>query len=1459
MSETNNESDALLQGTIDALNGRIAILDNRGNIIRTNKAWRSFAGHISPNNQSSGTDSNYLRALSSNRSDSPEIAASYDIEIARGISEIISGKRDSFELEYACRIENAQQWIFMRAVKLGDGEALRVIVNYENKTAGKLTEQALHESEESYRILAETASDVIIKINSSGTILFINRACEKVFGYKQVEMTGRPLMMIIPEHSRDKYLNCFDQYLENGTRDFDRKGIEIPAQHRDGRIFPLEISFDELEQSGRHYFIAIARDISERRETRQMTAHLAAIVESSEDAIISKDLQGIITSWNKAAEKIYGYTAQEIIGKPGTVLIPPYLAGEEPLILRRIKNGEQIDHYETLRRRKDGRDINISLTVSPIKDENGKITGASKIARDISERRQSDRSLMENQVMLSLAMQSSRMGAWEQDIATDVVNWSEELEEIFGLKKGEFEQTKSAYYSFVHEDDRQRIRQEVEKAIAEHREYSIEFRFYHASGSIRWMEGRGMAVYSDKGAPVRLYGIGIDITDRKRVEEARRESEERFRYLANAAPVLIWVSAPNGKHVWFNKPWLNFTGRTIKQEFGDGWTEGIYPGDLERCLETYTVSFESQTSFSMEYRLRRHDGEYRWIIDNGVPSFAPGGEFEGFIGSCMDITERKQAETVAERYRLLSSKARDVIFFLQTDGKIVEANQAAVETYGYDHAALLQMNLRDLRSPETLPLVENQLAEAKTSGIQFETNHVRRDGTIFPVEVSATGAEVGGERLLISIVRDITDRQKAEQAIRQSAKQLALVADIAPVFLARCDREERYKFVNKSYARRFGLEPRDCVGRQISEVVGEEAYKKFHQNVAAVLSGTPVEFNIEVSYSKIGRHFLHCSYAPEFDADGEVIGWVAAVTDISENKRTQERLIAAERKAAEDYQGLLQRIVPLGQILGSARDLITVYRAIFEFARTSMPCSAFFVSFYDAEKRERTAAFAWGEGEEIDISQLPPMTISPSGGSNSQAILQKKTVITDRYWDTMKNRPHVVLQENGIDPMSSLVVPMMLKNEVIGTLEVQAHENEAFSREHAITLEMVANLSAVAIENVRLLEVEAGARHVAEEANRAKDEFLSVLSHELRTPLNAIFGWTRMLKSGALDVRLKDQAIETIERNARLQNNLIEDLLDVSRIVSGKMRLECSKVNFVSIVENCVETSRPLAADKEIELVFHTQTPSLEVYGDTTRLQQVINNLLSNAIKFTLPGGRVSVNSTGRNEKARLQITDTGIGISKDFLPFIFDRFKQADSTTRRAHSGLGLGMTIVRHLTNLHGGQIEVSSEGENRGSTFVIELPLAGSETETGLTANDNARDLAAKLKGAKILLVDDDLDGLQPLQILLESQKAEVYCAFSAHEALQKITNEANFDLLVSDIGMPEMDGYELITEVRKLPDQNKHFLPAIALTAYASAQDRKRALSCGYQMHLSKPVDFEQFLKTVYNLLNDPNEE
>ncbi|HSE97247.1 MAG TPA: ATP-binding protein, partial [Blastocatellia bacterium] len=438
-----------------------------------------------------------------------------------------------------------------------------------------------------------------------------------------------------------------------------------------------------------------------------------------------------------------------------------------------------------------------------------------------------------------------------------------------------------------------------------------------------------------------------------------------------------------------------------------------------------------------------------------------------------------------------------------------------------------------------------------------------------------------------------------------------------------------------------------------------------------------------------------------------------------------------------------------------------------------------------------------------------------------------------------------------------MIVPILARGRTLGAMSFMTTEsNRHYGNEDLAFAEDLTHRIALAIDNARLYRE-------AQEANRVKDEFLATVSHELRTPLNAITGWAAMLRRKTLGVEASDRALQVIERNARLQAQIVNDILDVSRIVTGKLRIESKPVDLAPVIDEVIDAVRPAAEAKSIKLEKHIAPGVSPVLGDAGRFQQIIWNLLSNGIKFTPRGGRVEISLNSQNSDAVISVTDTGIGIKRDFLPQVFDRFLQADGSYTRAHGGLGLGLSIVRHLVEMHGGEMSASSPGEGAGATFTVRLPHADIDrivayqrdellSQPTMFSGEPSFESFPRLDDHGILVVDDEPDTRELLTAILSQCGAQVKAAASSRAALDVLAGWEP-DLMILDIGMPEEDGFELIKKVRASDTERGRQIPALALTGYARHEDQKRALSSGFQLYITKPVEPDHLIRSVADLL------
>jgi signal transduction histidine kinase/CheY-like chemotaxis protein len=560
-------------------------------------------------------------------------------------------------------------------------------------------------------------------------------------------------------------------------------------------------------------------------------------------------------------------------------------------------------------------------------------------------------------------------------------------------------------------------------------------------------------------------------------------------------------------------------------------------------------------------------------------------------------------------------------------------------------------------------------------------------------------------------------------------------------------------------------------------------------------------------------------------------------------------------------QADLEFLTEAGELLGSSLDY---HSTLTRLTRLIVPRLADFcvLRLQGSANEELPIAHAIPAKTEL-LREIVRHVESPFG---YRAVLQSGAPLLveatpPNHWQGVTKSPDLLETLRELGPTSWLVVPLRINNNTIGTLTLGCSDSgRHYSSSDLLLATDLARRAASAIDNAQLYELSRTERARAEAATRAKDEFVAVVTHELRTPLNVIIGWVRLLRSGSLLSDMKEHALEVIERNADAQGRLVADLLDISRVLTGKVRLDPAQVDLGNIVTLVLEDARHVLDSKRLQLHRSITKEDTVLRGDAERLKQVIWNLLLNAIKFTPKGGQIWVSLQRVESDLELTIKDTGIGIAPEFLPHLFDSFRQFDSKITRLHAGLGIGLSIAKHLVDLHGGTIDAQSDGVGKGAMFFVRLPVSPIiSTTVGVTkvpaTTDTRRQQFTRnstLTGVSVLIVDDEDDARELLRIILESCNMKVHDAGSASDALSMLASE-HIDVIVSDIGMPERDGYSLIRDVRALSAKDKAAIPAIALTAFTRNEDRTRALLEGFNVHMAKPVEPAELLVALADLL------
>jgi len=813
------------------------------------------------------------------------------------------------------------------------------------------------------------------------------------------------------------------------------------------------------------------------------------------------------------------------------------------------------------------------------------------------------------------------------------------------------------------------------------------------------------------------------------------------------------------------------------------------------------------------------------------------------------VTQQRPDE--AARLAAIVESSEDAIISADLNGIITSWNPAAERLYGYRASEILGQSNHLIIPAERHP-EEEAVRERIVSGQpveHYESVRLRKDGSRIDVALTVSPLRARDGRVvgISKISRDISERNRNESLKEESlaaVRRLAAIVESSDDGIIGMSMDGTITAWNRGAERMYGYAAAEVLGQSIRLVIPEDRREEASEVLERIKLGERVEHFETLRCRKDGTRFpVSLMVSPILYDGGTVIGASKIARDISEQKRASQRAAF---------------LAEVGAVLGGSLEYLTTLKTVADLAVPSIADWCAVDILTDERKLERLAV-AHVDPAKIDLARtIRSRYEDPNSPYSAPSVVRTGTpamlreVSDDMIAASAKGDQERIALVRSLGLRSYMIVPLTTRGRTLGALTLATAESgRLYTEDDFRFAQDVAFRAALAVDNAR-------AYNDAQVANRLKDEFLATLSHELRTPLNAILGYSRMLQSGMLTPDKHAHALHTVERNATSLTQIVEDVLDVSRIISGKIRLNIQSVDLPAVVSDAIATVMPAADAKQIRVQTILDPRAAPISGDPDRMQQIVWNLVSNAVKFTPKHGTVQVRLERVNSHVEIVVSDTGAGIPPDFLPHIFERFRQADSGTTREHGGIGLGLAIVRHLVELHGGTIHAVSGGHEKGSTFRVRLPIMIVHHEEALerrvhpTTNLARRETQLPdLGGLSVLAVDDDADARSLVSETLESRGARVVAVESAQEALDTL-QRTRPDILLADIGMAHTDGFDLIKRIRQSSDPAIREVPAAALTAYARAEDRMKVLQSGFQMHLAKPVDPAELIVAVASL-------
>ncbi|BAY23828.1 PAS/PAC sensor hybrid histidine kinase [Calothrix sp. NIES-2100] len=1337
----------------------------------------------------------------------------------------------------------------------------------------------LQRQKQDLEALLDNAPDAIARFDAQIRYLYVNRVVEEVLGCSRDVLLGKSLAEVIS----DPIYRFWEEHLRLVFATAQQQEIEFEFTTPFGIRFYQARLVPELDSEGTPIsVVVISRDITASREAQQQHSQLFAaqeterqvttILESITDAFVAFDSNWRYTYVNQAAAKILQKTPDEILGKHVWLEVFPELVGSISYqeIHRAVAEQVPVSWEEF------GEPVQCWIEVHAYPSAEG----VAIYFRDITQRKQAqaeqERLLQELEterkrfeavlrqmpagVMIADAASGKLVLTNEQ--AKQILGYgyeqSLELEEYelivpFTALRGNGEIYATNEYPLV----RSLLRGE---AIA-----NEEIELHHSDGSHIFITVNSAPIRNQQNQIVAAVTVFQDITARKQAEAKLRQQAEiltnQQRWLETVLDLMptpmVFIEPETAKITFANRMANELAGGDLAKHK----SVGEYP-QASYCTDDNGVRIPTarMPAVLIAQGERLQNYQVNWHSSKGIRATLCWGETlpamygHPAIGICMfqDVTRLKEIEDnqrhTEERLQLALSSAQIIAWDIDLLANHVVCSPNAVDVWGIQAGtvegffAIIHPDDR----PQVIQTVQRAIAGEPIYNLEYRV--ITPDGAIrwYNGQGQVYRDQTGRAIRMTGVSVEITQRKQAEQERELAQRQLTTIFETSPVGIALLDGQQRYIAINQALATINGLKREQHFGRSIAEVFGESdanIVEIFHSiyttgnpficpnlaiNVPARSDRSPGYYNVYYLPTKTSTHQVE-----------QVLAYVLDVTEQVKLEHGQRFLSQASAVLASslDYQTTLEQVAQL--IVPELADWCTIHMVTEDGGIEQIA-----IAHTDPAKLE------WAH----QINEKYPLNPEEPRGAALTLRTGRSDFLTDIPDELLvqaaRDSEHLeILREVGFK--SVMTVPLRTQTRIFGVISfIAAESGKQYDQSHLQLAEELAHRASLAIDNAQLYRTAQRDRAKAEAANRIKDEFLAVLSHELRSPLNPILGWTRMLRTQRLNPTKVNLALETIERNAQLQAQLIEDLLDVSRILQGKITLNIAPVNLVATIEAATETVRLAAAAKSIQIQTKINQITGSVAGDSNRLQQIVWNLISNAVKFTPSGGRIEVKLEQVDMYAQIQVKDTGTGISREFLPHVFEYFRQEDGTSTRKFGGLGLGLAIVRHLTELHGGTVHAESLGQNLGATFTVRLPLNPIAQKL---SGGSSHSLPTNLTDIQILVVDDDRDMRELAAFILTQAGAHVTTAACATQALSML-NQSLPDLLLCDIGMPDTDGYSLMRQIRKCSPEQGGTIKAIALTAYAGEINQQQALAAGFQIHITKPIDPDELVQTIVQLLN-----